>query len=401
MITPAYSQVRIVFLLCLAEALSMAGFAAYPAFLPGLRTAWAMSDTEAGFVGGAFFFGYMVAVPFLSGMTDRIDARKVFAGSCLLTAAGAAGFGLLAQGVLSGAFWQALAGAGLAGTYMPGLKALTDRASGPRLPRYIAFYTATFGLGTSLSLLWAGALARHFAWEAAFGFLALGPLAAGAIVQWGLAPRQHRHSGASSWWPRLGPVVANRATRRFILGYAAHCWELLGLRSWLVAFIAFAFATGQQVPWLTATEAGALINLLGLPASILGNEAAGKFGRLRWIAGVMVVAGLLCWCAGAAALLPWGWMLAVLSIYFISITADSAALTAGLVTTSPPSQLGAAMALHSLAGFGAGFVAPLCFGAVLDLGGGHESAEAWRWAFGTLGVWGLLWSVMQFRRRAS
>jgi MFS family permease len=83
---------RIVALLCLAEALSMTGFAAYPAFLPALRAAWGLSGAEAGFVGGAFFFGYMLAVPLLSGITDRIDARGVFAFSCLLAAAGTAGF---------------------------------------------------------------------------------------------------------------------------------------------------------------------------------------------------------------------------------------------------------------------------------------------------------------------
>ncbi len=394
---PAHSPARIVALLCLAEALSMAGFAAYPAFLPTLRIAWTMSGAEAGFVGGAFFFGYMAAVPLLSGMTDRVDARLVFIGSCALGALGTAGFALFAAGPISGAALQALAGAGLAGTYMPGLKALTDRVEGPRQPRYIAFYTATFGIGTSLSLLLAGSLGRLTTWPVAIGVLAAGPVIAGLIVLAALAPKPVTNHHHVHWWPRFGPVLAEPATRSYILGYAVHCWELFGLRSWMVAFIAFAYgASAAADPWLSPSEAAALINLFGLPASILGNEAAGRLGRHRWIAGIMTASGLLCWLAGFAAAWPWWLMLGVLSLHFIAVMADSASLTAGLVAATDPTRRGAAMAVYSLLGFGAGFVAPLVFGATLDAAG--SGTLGWGLAFGTLGAGGLAWAALSRRR---
>ena len=144
------NELRIVLLLCLAEVLSMTGFAAYPAFLATLRDNWGLSNSEAGFIGGAFFAGYMAAVPVLSSLTDRLDARRIHIVSCLLAGAGTALFALLAEGAVTAALFQALIGAGLGGTYMPGLKALTDRVGGTRQGRYIAFYTATFGIGTSL-----------------------------------------------------------------------------------------------------------------------------------------------------------------------------------------------------------------------------------------------------------
>lgn len=383
---------RIVALLCLAEALSMTGFAAYPAFLPALRAAWGLSGTEAGFIGGAFFFGYMLAVPLLSGITDRIDARGVFAFSCALAAAGTAGFAMFAAGVHSAALFQALAGAGLAGSYMPGLKALTDRVGGPRQARFIAFYTATFGIGTSVSLLLAGWLGTALPWRWAFGALALGPLLAAPAVLLGLRAQAPHDAHHAPWWPRFGPVLAQREVRRFIFGYAVHCWELFGLRSWLVAFIVFAYAAANsEPPPLGATAAAALINLLGLPASILGNEAAGRYGRTRWVAGVMVAAGLLCWLAGFSASWPWWLMLMTLALYFVTVMADSAALTAGLIAATPLAQRGAAMAVYSLLGFGAGFVAPLVFGATLDAAGGGPLA--WGLAFGTLSVGGLAWAA--------
>lgn len=395
---PAHAA-RLVALLCLAEALSMTGFAAYPAFLPALRAGWGMSGAEAGFVGGAFFFGYMLAVPLLSGATDRIDARGVFAFSCALAAAGTAGFALLAHGVVSAALFQAVAGAGLAGTYMPGLKALTDRVGGPRQARFIAFYTATFGIGTSLSLFLAGWLGAALPWRTAFALLALGPLLALPLALAALRPQRPAGARHAPWLPRFGPVLAQREVRRYIFGYAVHCWELFGLRSWLVAFIVFAAAASARPPPLSATEAAALINLLGLPASILGNEAAGRVGRSRWIMAVMLTSGALCWLAGLPASWPWWLMLATLALYFTSVMADSAALTAGLVAAAPLAQRGAAMAVYSLLGFGAGFVAPLVFGATLDAAGGD--ATAWALAFGTLGSGGLVWALTARRRAAA
>ena len=103
--------------MCLSEALSMTGFAAYPAFLALLRDTWGLSNSEAGFIGGAYFAGCMTAVPFLSAITDRIDARRVYVGSCLLAAVSNLGFAFLSQGVFTAALFQAMAGAGLGGAH--------------------------------------------------------------------------------------------------------------------------------------------------------------------------------------------------------------------------------------------------------------------------------------------
>jgi len=387
---------RLVALMCAAEVLGMTGFSAYPALLPPLRATWNLSGLQAGFVGGSFFFGYMLAVPFLSGITDRIDARSVFAASCALASAGTVGFAAFANGTLTGALFQAVSGAGLAGTYMPGLKALTDRVGGPRQARYVAVYTASFGVGTSLSLALAGWLAAGLPWRHAFAALALGPLLAWLMVALGV-PRQPRPATPPfSALFSLHKVLAHPGIRRYVLGYAAHCWELFGLRSWQVAFIAFASSvSGSSCPWLNATDSAALINLFGLPASVLGNELAGRVGRVRWIAFVMACAGLLSWLTGLAAASPWWLSLGLLTTYFVCVTADSGALTAGLVAAAPPSQRGAALAIYSLLGFGAGFVAPIVFGATLDVTG--AGPLGWTLAFATLSAGGLIWAFLARR----
>lgn len=395
---------RPVFVLCVAEALSMAGFSTYPALLPALRAAWGMTNTEAGLVGGAFFGGYMLAVPVLVGMTDWTPPRRIYLVGCALLAAGAAGFAFVARGVLSAAVMQVVCGAGLAGTYMPGLRELSERVHGPRQGRAIAFYTSTFGIGTSFSLLLTGFVTHVAGWRAAFLVAAAGPVGAAALLLLALAPRAHVVVSEPRRLFDFTPIYRHPAAAGIIAGYAAHCWELFALRAWMVAFFAF---LGGAHPGTWGMRWGgpalaAAINLLGPPSSILGNEAAAG-RRARAITIVMVASAICAVAAGLGAWLPAAIAVVLVTLYFVAIMSDSAALTAGLIEVVPQEARGGAMALHSFAGFAAGLVAPLAFGFLLDVMGGEEHPIAWAVAFASLAIistCGAIWVSSGFRKNA-
>lgn len=95
---------RLTLLVCLAEIFGLASIAVFPALLPTFLTEWHLSHTSAGWISAAYYAGYMVLVPVLAGITDRIDARKIMAMGALLGALTALAFALLARG-----FWSALA----------------------------------------------------------------------------------------------------------------------------------------------------------------------------------------------------------------------------------------------------------------------------------------------------
>ncbi len=382
---------NIVLLMCTAEILSMTGFATYPALLPGLRTVWGLSNSQAGLISGIFFAGYMSATPVLVGLTDRFDPRRIYLLATMLAFFGSLGFALFAHDLPTAMLFQAMVGAGLAGTYMPGLRLLTDHFRGATPSRAVAFYTSTFGLGTTGSLLLAGQL-EPFGWPWAFATAALGPLIAGPLVYCSFGPRAIQTGDATSGLLfDFRPVLRNRAAMGYILGYAAHCWELFGLRSWLPAFFAFSLgltASGGGF-WLGAASLAAWINMIGPLASIFGNEAAVRCGRKPVVLAVMAAAGSVSCLVGFSAPLPILVVFVVMAVYFLLVMGDSAALTAGLVAAAEPGRKGAAMALHSLMGFGAGFLAPLAFGTVLDLGGGSGAVMAWGFSFMALGFWSL------------
>jgi MFS family permease len=392
--------------MCAAHVASMTGFAAYSTLLPRLQDEWGLNNSQAGFISGAFFAGYMAAVPLLTSLTDRVDARRVYVVSSVVAAVALAGMGLFAEGLLSASFLQLAVGAGIAGTYMPGLRALTDNVSGTGAQsRAVSFYTAVFGLGTSLSILLSGWIADTMGFRWAFGLGAIGPLAAGLMVALGLPARTPTPLHGTRMLD-FRPVLKSREVRPYIFGYAVHCWELFGSRSWLVAFIVFAqqlqVAGGADpVPaaWSAVTIA-AIANLFGPAASIGGNEVAMRRGRERLIWMAMLASGLLTCTLGFAAALPWYALVGLVVLHMCLIMGDSSALTAGLVTRIDERVRGAAMAVHSMLGFGAGFFAPLVFGAVLDLAGGNSSRLAWGLAFMSLGI-GAIAMAWAIRRRAA
>ena len=378
-------------ILIAAHVCSMLGFATFAALLPQLRDAWSLSNAQAGIVGGMFFVGYVASVSYWTALTDRGDGRKVYAAGSLLAAVGSAGFGWLARGFGSAIVFQALLGVGIAGTYMPGLRLLSDRISGPTQSRPISYYTASFSIGTAFSLALAGAVALRAGWKAAFLAAAVGPVVGAALVLGLLAPVQRAVTSTrvkalipfAAW----GHILRQREAAGYIVGYAVHCLELFGSRSWMVAFLTFSATVqgaGQKFPW-SAQSIAAAVNLLAVPASIAGNEVAIQAGRRRWILMAMAASGTGGIVLGFSAHWHWAVVVALLAAYSMSVMADSSTLTAGLVAAAPEDLRGSAMGLYSLAGFGAGMLGPVVFGATLDAAGGAASSLAWVLAYGAIG----------------
>ena len=381
---------RLVVLLCVAEVLCMTGFGTFPALLPGFLAEWGLTNTEAGWINGIYFAAYMLGVPVLVALTDRVDPRRVYAFSAFLTVVSAIGFGWLAEGFWTATLFRALAGFGLAGTYMPGLKALTDHIGPAQQSRGVAFYTASFSIGSSLSFLLAGEIDAWLGWRWAFVLSGVGPALAMGLV-WGLVPASapHHLAAPTRFLLDFRPVLVNRRAMAYVLAYCAHNWELFALRSWLVAFLVFAQA--QRDPdalgalW-SATVIAAMVNLVGLPSSVLANELARRFGRRGVVVTVMTSSALLASLLGFLTPVPIPILVMICLIYGVTVTADSASITAGVLTHAAAGGRGATMAVHSFIGFAGAFIGPIVFGGVLDLAGGGTSTLSWGLAFLSCGL---------------
>jgi MFS family permease len=372
------TNVRLVSFMIAAEIFAMLGSSAVAATLPALVAQWGLSLAQAGWLSGAYFLGYAATVPVLVSLTDRIDARIVFAFGCALGLGAGIGFAVFAHDFVSATLLWALAGVSMAGVYMPGLRTIIDRIDpGARL-RAVPYYTAGFGIGISVSFFVAGMVAQSLGWRAAFA--AGGGGCAAAIVCAFIATVRTRppapRSGTGAF--DLRTVMSNAVAMRYIIAYGGHCWELFALRAWLVALL---YAVWQQTiggsPGHALTYWSTVIVLAGVPASIAGAECALRFGRRSVIVRVAfasVAIALLLGCFGNH-----NFLLAALGliVYTLAVLGDSGAITAGLVDAMPPNAQGSALALHSLVGFAGGALGPIAVGIALGFAGGLTSGAGW------------------------
>ncbi|MBT7485086.1 MAG: MFS transporter, partial [Rhodospirillales bacterium] len=69
---------KITFIMVLAEVLGLTSLATFPALLPLFINEWQLSNTEAGWINGLYFVGYLSVVPVLASLTDRVSPRMIF-----------------------------------------------------------------------------------------------------------------------------------------------------------------------------------------------------------------------------------------------------------------------------------------------------------------------------------
>jgi MFS family permease len=365
----------------------MAAFATFPALVPVFQPEWSLSNTEVGWISGIYYAGYVVAVPVLVSLTDRVDARRIYLVSMAVSGIAALGFALLAYGIWTGSLWRFLQGVGLAGTYMPGLKALTDRLPASTQSRAVAFYTSSFGVGGSLSFLFAGEIAAALDWRWAFLLSACGPALAFLLAAAALKPKPPSGAKHATALLDFRPVFRNRKVIAYTLAYCVHNAELFALRSWIVAYLVFSMslqAADAAGTAIRATVIATLTGLVGMAGSVLGNEAARKFGRPPVLLAAMSLSAIVAVVLGFGAALPYPVVIALVILYGFLVVADSATITSGVVEAAHPELRGMTMAVHAMIGFVGSAMGPILFGIVLDLGGGGHDLVAWGLAYSVI-----------------
>ena len=384
--------------MCVGQLGSLLPHVVVPSILAAfLIPEWHLSGAQAGLLAGSGAAGYMLTVPVLATLTDRIDARIILIAGSALSALGTVLFGLFATDLWSGALCNAIAGIGFAGAYMPGLKALTDRLAPGDSSRAITLYTSSFSFGVGISFLVSQLVAESFGWRSAFFVTAIGPI---AMLSACLLLRPVEPKPVQGRLLDFGPVFRNTSAMGFVLGYGAHCFELYGIRTWLVAFWTFIVVRNGNVSIFTPVVVSVVFSLLAVPASILGNELALKFGRHRAITSVMFSSALVALLIGAFADKPPWLLLPLLLAYAFTVPADYGALTSGMTMAAETRNRGATMAMHSTVGFSLSALGAWAVGVALDLAGGPANATGWMAAFTVLaagillGPLALYWSRM-------
>ncbi len=382
------TPVRLVVLVCTAQVCVQVGAYVWPALLPGMMERWSLTNSEAGWITGLFYAAYTLAVPVLVTLTDRVDAKRVYLVGVGLTVVAHLSFALFADGFWTAAGARVLAGIGWAGTYMTGLKLLADWVEGRLLARAVAGHGAGIGIAGALSFIIADLVRDAAGWQGAFAIGAIFAACAWLMIAL-IAPPREKQPLPAAGGVRLfdfRPVFRNRSAMAYALAYCFHTWEMNALRGWGVAFLTFvALRTGETNPWIAPTAVATAMGLVGTSASLFGSEMSIRFGRVRLIR--IAISGSVLVGAVIGFLGPSSYALAAMLVlaYGFVIWLDSSSLTAGTAGSADPSRRGATLAMHSMLGYGGGFVGPLAIGWTLDLAGGM-SRIGWGAAYLTVAV---------------
>lgn len=353
------------------------------AAVPLLRAEWAASSVALGWVVGAYLAGYSLAVLLVLPLSDRVPSRRIIVSGAVASLLASVALPLVAHDPWTAVALRVLAGAGLAGVYMPGVRMVAATAPPERRGLAVGLFVASFYLGSAASFLYAGLFIGQAGWRetmltsAMVSSLAIPLALAGARS----LPVAEGRLVLDLSVLRVGPLM------RTIGAYSGHAWELFSARAWLTAFLASvliaqgaatADATGEAGRW------SAIILAAGIPAVFIGGWVSDHFGRARTALVAALASGALAFVFGALGAAPWPVLLAVGFVYSGLIAADSAVYSTTVTELAPAGKVGSAQAIQAFLGFGAGSIGPPAAGLALDLGLG------WVAVFGVAGAASIL-----------
>jgi MFS family permease len=391
----------------LSEIGTMLVFSNYSALLPILQKEWSLTNGQAGWIYSSYQIGYILSVFILSSLTDYINPKYIYLVTAFWSGISGALFSLLAEGFRSALLLRTLMGIGFAGTYMPGLRMVSEKFSPEQRGRAVGIYVASFTLGISISLFFTGFLNSALSWRWAFLITSLGPIAAGVIASFRI--------GEISWKKAekgkdvsFAEILRNRPVMMMIGGYVCHMWEMFGMRGWIVAFLAaclLAMKYDLSKAVGTSTYITGWVTLLGAFSNAMGGTLSDRFGRANTIIIIMLGSGVLSLIIGWTILFPFWIIVAVSLLYGFLIPAESSVLSTGVTELAHPGGLGRTMAIQSVLGFGAASISPVVFGYVLDWTNPADALARfgyfpnWGWAFMLLGVGGLIGPLVIWKMR--
>ncbi len=382
--------------LSLAEVGTMLVFSNYSALLPIFQKEWTLTNSQAGWIYSSYQMGYISAVVVLTSLTDYLPSKSIYLLSSFWSGIAGISFSLFAEGFYSALILRTLMGIGFAGTYMPGLRMVSEKFPSQERGLAVGVYVGAFTLGVALSLFMTGLLNSILGWKWAFFMTSLGPIGGGCLAFFKLGkatPPQKEMASPISF----REVLKNRPALRMILGYAAHMWEMFGMRGWMVAFLTACFLKAnynlEKAVSLGAMMTGA-ITLAGAFSNTLGGFLSDRYGRAKTIVWIMISSSFISCLIGWTIHFPIGLILTLSILYGLLVVADSSSLSTGVTELAHPGGLGKTMALQSFLGWTSASVSPILFGFILDLTNPPDASITygylpnWGWAFLLLGIGG-------------
>lgn len=376
---------RILWTLSFSQFLIMQVWFNFSSILSTLKAAWGLTNFQAGLIVSMFQLGYVMAVFFFSFLSDSRSPQSIFVVGALLTGIASLLFAFFAEGFYSALFFRTLAGIGMGGVYVPGMRLLAGVFPSESRGKAIGIYVGSLVAGSGMSLLLSGLLVKWLSWNGLIILTSVGALV-GALLVYFLEQVPVVMTKTKLSWSLMKSVL-NRPNVMMNLGYLGHMWELYAMWPWIGPFL-IAMYKLHGYPSETAVMYGNLIGglsiIIGGLATWIGGTLSDKRGRIRTI--LTFLLGSIACSFAIGWIGPWSLfaVVAIALLYGFLIIGDSPVFSTAITELVESPIAGLALGIQSVMGFGVTIISPSVFGLVID------TTQSWGLAFASLGVGALI-----------
>lgn len=376
---------RILWTLSIAQFFIMQIWYNFSAVLSSLKDLWGLTNLQAGMIVSLFQLGYVIAVFFFSFASDSWSPQKIFIVGALVTGISNLLFAFFAQGFYSALFFRTLAGIGMGGVYVPGMRLLAGVFAPEARGKALGFYVSSLVIGSGTSLLLSGVLLKLMGWNMLIIITSILAFL-GAFLVYQLGEITVKMVKNKFDWKQV-KLVLSRPNLLLNLGYLGHMWELYAMWPWIGPFLVAMYkfhGYSVQDAETYGNIIGGLSIVLGSIATWWGGRVSDRKGRIKTII-LFLIGSIVCsftigWIG------EWSIYAAVIMaiLYGFLIIGDSPIFSAAITELVDPDVIGVALGVQSVIGFGVTIISPSVFGFLLD------RTHSWGIAFASLGIGALI-----------
>lgn len=376
---------RILWIISIAQFMIMQVWYNFSAILSSVRELWNLTNFQAGMIISGFQLGYVFAVFFFSFLSDSRSPQKIFVFGALVTGISSLLFAFFARGFYSALIFRTLAGIGMGGVYVPGMRLIAGIFPPQSRGKAIGIYVGSLVVGSGTSLLISGALVKFLDWDTLIMLTSIGALLGSFLVYRMGEVSLNTVKGEFSW--RQVKDALSRPNVLMNLAYMGHMWELYAMWPWIAPFLVVVFKLhgySTENAMMYGNIIGGLSVIIGCVATWLGGLVSDQKGRIKSIL-VFLVGSIACsftigWVG------EWSLYAVVIMalLYGFFVIGDSPIFSTAITELADPEVAGLALGIQSVMGFAVTIISPSVFGYIVD------KTHSWGIAFSSLGLGALL-----------